>query len=174
MQTEVPGYVRHEAQIQNSVQVKGGTNWDLSRSALPTPISPAADPQPIRPVQTSDCNCNLAKPKGSTAYLPMHQVPSHSPEVTVRFAKGAVLLTGSAQQELKKLPKHSTVVVTGHADSHEKTADTVATKRAESVARALRKNGVTVYAVKSFGAMLPVDTDGEHAEINRRVEVFTR
>jgi len=174
MQTEVPGYVRHDNHIQNSVQVKGGTNWDLSRGAIPTPIAPAPAPEPQRPSQADDCNCNLAKTQGSTAYLPKHQMPSHAPEVTVRFARGAVLLSGNAQQELKKLSKTGAVVVAGHADSREKSASVLSKKRAESVARTLRKNGVNVEAVKSFGATLPLSKDATGTDVNRRVEIFTK
>jgi biotin operon repressor len=175
MQTDVPGYVRYDTHVQNSVQVKGGTNWDLSRGALPTPIAPAPDPEPVRPAPAAEpCQCNLAQPKGTTAYLPQHHMPAHAPDVTVRFARGAVLLSGGAQGQLKKLPHHSTVVVAGHADSREKAADSLAKKRADVVARTLRKNGVTVEAVKSFGAELPLSQDAKRTDANRRVEVFTR
>jgi hypothetical protein len=174
MQTDVPGHVRYDTHVQNSVQVKGGTNWDLSRGALPTPIAPVAAPDPIRPAPTTDCACNLAKPNGSTAYLPQHHIPAHAPDVTVRFARGAVLLSVGSQSELKKLPHHGTVVVAGHADTREKSSDALAKKRAEAVARALRKNGIKVDAVKSFGATLPLSESDTRVDSNRRVEVFTQ
>lgn len=174
MQTDVPGYVRHDTHVQNSVQVKGGTNWDLSRGALPTPIASLPDPEPIRPAPASDCACNLAKQNGSTAYLPQHHIPAHAPDVTVRFAQGAVLLSGGAQGELKKLPHRGAVVVAGHADAREKSSDALAKKRAEAVARALRKNGIKVDAVKSFGSTLPISENDTRTDSNRRVEVFTQ
>lgn len=92
----------------------------------------------------------------------------------MRFARGAVLLSSGAQGELKKLPRHRTVVVAGHADEREKSSDALAKKRAEVVARALRKNGIKVEAVKSFGATLPISESSTRTDSNRRVEVFTR
>jgi len=173
MQIDVPAYVSYDTHVQNSVQVKGGTNWDLSRGALPTPIATLPDPEPKRPSPSADCDCNLAKKVGSTAYLPQHHIPEHAPNVTVRFARGAVLLSGGSQAELKKLPRQG-VVVAGHADPTEKAPVALAKKRAEAVARTLRKNGIPVEAVKSFGADLPIVGGEKRPDTNRRVEVFTR
>ena len=41
----VPAHIRVPAHVQNHVLVESGTNWDLSRSALVTPIVPVTDVQ---------------------------------------------------------------------------------------------------------------------------------
>ena len=37
---EVPGYVTYQPTEQNGAHVVGGSNWDISRSAVETPITP--------------------------------------------------------------------------------------------------------------------------------------
>ena len=170
--TEVPGYIRHENHTQNAVQVQGGTNWDLSRSAVTTPIAPAVDPVPQR--GASDCACDLGAVRAATAYLPQHRMPDYAPDVTVRFSRNAVLLSGSAQRDLRTVSRQSRVIVAGHADTREKNAGTLAQKRADAVARELKKRGVKVESVKAFGATLPLTDAASRADVNRRVEVFSR
>lgn len=37
---EVPGHITYQPTEQNGVHVVGGSNWDISRSAVETPITP--------------------------------------------------------------------------------------------------------------------------------------
>lgn len=168
MLIEVPAHVQQEHHVQNAVQVKGGTNWDLSRSAVATPISALPDPQPER-ITPSDSSSAWR-----STYLPQHRMPEHAPNVVVRFGKGAAIVSGSAQRDLKGLRKGAHVIVAGHSDSREKSASDLAQRRAEAVARQLRKQGVSVDAVRHFGGSLPVTDAITRASDNRRVEVFVQ
>lgn len=141
---EVPGYVRHIDVKQNHVQVQGGSNWDLSRSAIETPITPLEDPEPIR-VEASD------------AYAPT--------VATVSFKKGSAVVPKAALKELKSFEGVNSVTVTGFADVKEKNAEQLAKKRAQSVAKYLKK--VPSVAVKTA----PVAN--ESAVSNQKVEVTT-
>lgn len=139
---EVPGYIRHVDVRQNHVQVQGGSNWDLSRSALETPITPLEDPEPIR-VEKSD------------AYAPT--------AVTVSFKKGSAVVPKAALKELKSFDGVHSVTVTGFADIKEKSAEKLAEKRAQAVAKQLKK--VPSVEVKTA----PVDR--KSAVSNQKVEV---
>lgn len=173
---EVPGYVVIEDHTQNSVQVKGGTNWDLSRSAITTPIAPLPDPEPRRPSPpAADCNCELRRAEPKTQYLPEHRMPSHTPAAVLRFAKNSVILSSTSQKALKsQIRAGEDIVVAGHADPSEKNPVRLSLKRAEAAAKQLKKRGVQVAEVKGFGAMLPLTENAARASTNRRVEVFSR
>ncbi len=164
---EVPAQVQHVDHVRNGVKVQGGTNWDLSRSALATPIAPMADPQAIRPAGVSDEVLAL------TPYLPQHKMPGQAPSPVVKFTLNNVALPAHAQKALKSIPRGVSVVVAGHADANEKNPAVLAKKRAEAVAAYLRKTGKQVEAVRSFSDDLPLAQSPLKAQANRRVEVFT-
>lgn len=157
---EVPGHVQYQQTVQNGVVVLGGSNWDLSRSAVATPIAPApvsADPE---------------RAAGATPYAPSHRMPERAPDIKVTFAANSATLKAAEQAKLKSLPKNVTIVVAGHADPDEKNPKTLARQRAAAVASYLAKQGKKPEAAKSFGADLPVGQSALLAPENRRVEVF--
>lgn len=162
MLIEVPAQVIYQETVQNYVVVKGGTNWDLSRSAVTTPIAPLV-------AGSGDSEVVAA----STGYRPEHRMPSYAPDVTVTFSKNSAKLSAAALSALKQLPAKSQVVVAGHADSDEKKPTTLAKQRANVVAAYLKKKGYKVEANKAFSAELPLTNSNFKAEANRRVEVFT-
>lgn len=164
---EVPAQVQYVEEVRNGVRVQGGTNWDLSRSAVATPIAPMADPQAIRPAGVSD------EVLPYTLYLPQHKMPGQAPHPVVKFTVNNAALPAAAQKALRAIPKGVSVVVAGHADPHEKTPAKLAKRRADVVAGYLRKTGKQVEAVRSFADDLPVAQSPLKAQANRRVEVFT-
>lgn len=158
---EVPAHVQHVDHTSNGVQVRGGTNWDLSRTAVETPISRVADPQPVRPA------ADLA-PK----YLPSAE--AHSTQaVTVQFGINSAVVPATAQKLLKKIPKGSTVTVTGHSDAAEKEPALTAERRADAVANFIRKQGSTVESSKALSTHVPA-AGAKGAAGNRRVEVLVK
>ena len=157
---EVPAYVRHENVVQNQVQVEGGTNWDLSRTAAETPIAVLPDPPPPVPQ--------------FPGYLPEMHMPSAEPDVTAHYPKNSMLVSRQAGVALKALTPHSKVLVAGHADFDEHAPAHLAQRRAQAVAAMLKRQGHKVEAVRSFADEVPKTEDPEKAELNRRVEVFER
>lgn len=164
MLAQVPGYVREQTVVENHVTVQGGSNWDLSRSALETPVSelPALMPKQM-PVAA-----------GATKYLPSDEMPMFVPNETLHFARNSVFLTREDVQLLDSLPRHGIAVVAGHADSHERRPDFLAKRRAEVVARHLERRGVEVEEVRSFGDELELSDSPFDANKNRRVEVWEK
>lgn len=169
MYQEVPAHVQHVDQTRNGVAVKGGTNWDLSRSAVATPIAPAKDADPRR----AHCDCSAPVLPG-TPYAPEHRMPAMDPVVTLHFSPGSSVMRVSDARALARLRKGATVVIAGHADGAERGPRALAEARAKRVAEHLRRAGKKVEAVRSFGAELPLAEDLLQAEHNRRVEVFVR
>lgn len=157
---EVPAYVRHENVVQNQVQVAGGTNWDLSRTAAETPIAMLPDPPPPVPQ--------------FPGYLPEMRMPAGEPDVTVHYPKNSMLVSRQAAVSLKALAPRSKVLVAGHADFDEHTPARLAQRRAQAVATMLKRQGHKVEAIRSFADEVPKTEDPEKAELNRRVEVFER
>ena len=158
---EVPGHVQYQQTVQNGVVVLGGSNWDLSRSAVATPIAPA-------PMSSADAE----RAAGVTPYAPSHRMPERAPDLKILFGSNSASLKAAEQAKLKALPKNVTIVVAGHADPDEKNPKTLAKQRAAAVASYLARQGKKPEAAKSFGADLPVGQSALLAPDNRRVEVF--
>lgn len=159
---EIPAHVQHESFVQNTVTVQGGTNWDLSRTAVETPITRLPEPEPVIP------------PVPSNGYAPENGMPEGQPTVVVNYGPNSVILSKQAAAELKALSKKSTVIVAGHADQNEKHPASLAQRRAKAVAATLRRQGHKVEAVKSFSAEIPKSYLDDGVAENRRVEVFER
>jgi len=144
---EVPAFVQHTDHVRNAVQVKGGKNWDLSRSALETPITQLVDPEPV-PVE----------PAAASA-------PSYAPTaVSVPFARNSQVVPQSGVKALKSLKGLESVTVTGHADKSEKTPKKLAKLRADAVAKRLRSAGVDTQ-------VRTADLAPSSSVANRRVDV---
>lgn len=158
---EVPAQVYYEQKVTNGVVVQGGSNWDLSRSAIATPIS-----APINQVAEGDALLEL------TPYRPEHRMPARKADLTVNFAANTSKIPVSSQKALAALPKNVTVVVAGHADRDEKNPKAIAKARAQAVTAFLKKKGKKIEASRSFGSELPLAKSLLKAPENRRVEVF--
>lgn len=164
---EVPAYVQHESQVQTGIQVRGGTNYDLSRSAVPTPLTPirVVEPPPPAPVP-------LPKNLDVTEYLPVDGMPSGQAKSVVEFGRNsAVLPAGAVDAKTAKSVRAKAVVVAGHADSGESDPAKLAKARADAVAKALKKYGAKPQ-VKAFAADRELTDVPEYRTRNRRAEVF--
>lgn len=159
---EVPAQIKYEQQTVNSVVVSGGSNWDLSRSAVTTPISP---------IVGAGGSSGMG---GMTLYAPQHRMPNEPPYMVLTFSKNAAILNRSSLGKLNALPRKSRIVLAAHADPEESSADSLSRRRLENVAAQLRKKGHSVEVTRHFGALLPLTDDPFHLEMNRRVELFVR
>lgn len=148
---EVPGHVQLQDHVQNQVQVRAGNNWDLSRSAVATPIAQLKDPEPIA-VETPVSPYEAAAAAGPVAVVSFRQNSSVVSAQGVKALASAKELTGK-------------LYVNGYADAKESKPLALSLKRAEAVARRLRTKGVEV-EVQAQGAEKP----SSHG--NRRVEVL--
>jgi outer membrane protein OmpA-like peptidoglycan-associated protein len=166
MPVDTPAYVQQPSFVTNGVKVQAGTNWDVSRTAVATPIVPLADPQPVHPSATEGVR------HAFTQYQPSDRVPLHQPSLSVGFSGGGALLTAEARGALRSLSRGEVYVVIGHADHDERHAELVSRQRANTVAAQLKRQGFKVAAVKSFGhrrALTPAS-----AGANRRVDIVIR
>lgn len=145
---EVPAHVQLQTQTRNYVSVQGGTNWDLSRSAVATPIAQLADPAPVR-IESPVSALEVAAAKPANA--------------TVEFRNNSSVVPRSGLKALQPVLEHKQLLVTGHASDKETRPVELSLKRAESVARYLRSKGAKV-EVRASGS----EFVGEPA---RRVEV---
>lgn len=167
MNIEVPLHVKNPPAIQRNVQVSGGTNWDLSRSAVQTPIRQLPDPEPVRVVEDPSWS------KLATEVLPSYGmsdgIPQGSPSIST-FAPRQATVSKSATKQLKALSKSKTYLVVGHADDEERSPSKLSWARAKNVAALLKRSGHQVAVVKAFGADRPASRT--EASANRRVEVY--
>jgi hypothetical protein len=159
MITEVPGHVATAAYVQNHTQVIGGTNWDLSRTAVETPLSPLPDPAPRTITPVADCAC----------YAPQGGIPSYAPNAIFQFGRNSVLLSTTVLQQLKRLP-YKVDIVAGYASPDEQNPKQLAKKRAEVVTRQLKQYGKLVGAAKSFTVRVPATI--EDFPNSQRVAVY--
>lgn len=165
---DVPHQIKAPPAIQRNVQVSGGTNWDLSRSAIATPIQQLADPEPVRiaaPVEDG----SWAQVETLPNYTSADNIPKVAPSVST-FARKQATVSKAATKALKSLSKKKEYIVVGHADSDEPSPSKLSWARAKSVAAVLKRSGLKVREVKAFGADRPASRS-EYAA-NRRVEVY--
>lgn len=137
---DVPSHVRYTDSVQSSVLVKGGTNWDLSRSALETPVQFIE----IKP----PASARVKEKPPSVWNLPSLE--------TVYFRPGSIFLAKSDLAKLRKVARGSHVIVTGFASSEEKHPEELASRRALAASAYLGRVGVKVDTVKSLSDSLQV------------------
>ncbi|MBC8737248.1 hypothetical protein F6X40_10555 [Paraburkholderia sp. UCT31] len=126
---DVPAYVVNPPVIDQHVRIEGGTNWDLSRSAVATPVYPVLDPLPVR--ADSDLSLNRAR-------LGM----------VVRFAPNSARLPADFHKALKQLPTHAQFIVKGVKSQKEKAG--VSNARQRAVEDALTKAGFTISSGEGY------------------------
>jgi outer membrane protein OmpA-like peptidoglycan-associated protein len=163
---DVPLHITNPPSIQRHVQVSGGTNWDLSRSAVQTPIQQLPDPAPVRLEQDG----NWAKlSEILPAYTAADGIPQGVPSFST-FGPKQATVSKAATKALQSLSKKKQYVVVGHADADEASPSKLAWARANNVAAVLKRSGHKVKVVKAFGAERPASRSENSA--NRRVEVY--
>jgi outer membrane protein OmpA-like peptidoglycan-associated protein len=137
---EVPLHITNPPAIQRHVQVSGGTNWDLSRSAVQTPIKQLPDPVPVRIEQDSDwAKFSEVLP----GYTSADSMPQSIPSISTFGAKQATV-SKAATKALQSLSKKKTYVVVGHADDDEASPSKLSWSRANNVAAVLKRSVPTV------------------------------
>lgn len=163
---DVPLQIINPPSIQQNVRVEGGTNWDLSRSAVPTPIQQLPDPEPV----VNNWVQEVVEPAEDShpGYTARDGVPASTPTL-YQFAAGKAVVAKADQAALKALSKKVQYVVVGHAAGPEVSPSKLAWSRANSVAAALRRSGHKVLSVKAFSSSKPRSTE---EAANRRVEVY--
>lgn len=157
---EVPAHVQHQNHVQNGVRVIAGTNWDLSRSAVGTPIQALPDPVPVKASTVIEEAPLTTKSEVAKAAM------------EVSFGLNSGQLTFSAQKALNSLKSGGAVQIVAHADSYEKSPTAVANKRVAAVKTYLLKRGVEVRSAVSKADTEPKSSDVASGRANRRVEVF--
>lgn len=166
MAADVPAHIAHPTVVQNGVKVQAGSNWDLSRGAVATPIvtlpEPVATPAPAPAVEVLP----------HTRYVNADKMPANAPLVVVRFDTGASVVEQASRADMRQLDKSVSYVVGGHASANEKNSELAARKRANAVAAEMKKLGFKVVAIKSFGERRPLTLDETAAAANRRVDVI--
>jgi hypothetical protein len=167
MAADVPGYVNLPSYVQNSVRVSAGTNWDLSRGAVSTPIVVLVE-APL-PLQVELASVLQEGPK-LTSYRLADNVPPSEPVSTAMFGRNETAPRINLDNSGVVLSKLEKYLVVGHAGTEEKQPELTARKRANAIASNMKKQGLKVAAVKSFGARRPID-DGSSSP-NQRVEIF--
>lgn len=118
---DIPAHVVNPTVVTNHVLVQGGTNWDLSRSAVETPLYPAA---PVVPA--------AQKPAYTSKQLFMK----------VHFLKGSAAVPKDIANFVKMLPKGSTVAL-GTIDAVQG-SKTLFAKRKAALVAVLNKEGYNV------------------------------
>lgn len=161
MPVDVPAYVLDPPRIENHVQVVGGNNWDISRSARVTPLVVIL-PSTLATNDKTDAAEDLAKGK----------VPPGPPILTVQFSEQSSSVPGRDRARLLKLSKNSPLVIVGHADARESDADRLSRARVDAIATLLRAEGFLIVLVKAVGTTQPTLDSGKYPAQNRVVEVF--
>lgn len=171
---DVPAHVQlSESRTQNNVSVRGGSNWDITRGTIATPIVAEV----VEEVRRSPyaMGPRPATILDRTPYTIHHEMPvGMDPDRTVYFDKNKEALTADAKSLLRTIPKGSEVILAGHSDSRETNTPTITEKRLDQVAKLLEDHGVKVEKRHNFGAKLQLSEEGKYSEVNRRVEVFVR
>ena len=121
---DVPAHVVEPTFIENHVEVQGGTNWDISRSAVETPITPLADPVPVR----DSLDPNPANRQPAQIFMVVH------------FSPGSTRLPPEMSTAITKLPPGAVVGLRSYSHAGAR----VAAHRREAVRAALVDQGFTV------------------------------
>jgi outer membrane protein OmpA-like peptidoglycan-associated protein/opacity protein-like surface antigen len=123
---------------------------------------------------TSDCSVRLIAPAPPPAQA-VSCLAGGFPRNLSRLTNVDKACLDDVVQRLKTDPR-ARVIVIGHADSHERSADAVGQQRAAAVKGYLTQAGVedARITIKSAGSTKPLDTGGDVAAQarNRRVEVW--
>lgn len=150
---EVPNHQVHENRVVNGVSVVGGTNWDLSRTAVVTPITqyatPAPPPQPVLEIPQD------------RKYQAQLGLPVEAASLEVTFKPGQRTLTKAQRDGLALIPAGNQAVVVAYGANKRELA--LANARAKQVAQELKRRGVVVHDTKAHNAA---------AGLENRLEVY--
>jgi hypothetical protein len=121
---DVPAHVVEPTFIENHVEVQGGTNWDISRSAVETPLTPLADPTPVQ----EGLAANPSSRQAAQIFMVVH------------FAASSTRLPAELTEAITKLPPGAVVGLRSISSGGRR----MAAQRREAVRIALVDQGFTV------------------------------
>lgn len=122
---DIPAHVVSPAVIKNHVQIQGGTNWDLARSAVETPIYELSDPKPAVNSQAE------ARPGLSLA-------------LKVKFKHHSAAVPHALAQHFKSLPKGAVLVLWSNPATKDSAIVKLNNTRVQMLKRAFEQQGFTV------------------------------
>jgi len=184
--TFVPSHITHSNHISNGVIVKGGSNWDPSRQALETPITPSTPPQLPTPQQhknsstapssvpldtsTAQCYCTPVFLNGP--YSPHDGLPSKAPSLSLNFESNTTTLsTRQKAQLLSEIPPNRGVIIAAHSSVNETNPSVISKQRATHIANFLKSQKIKVFFTESFGTQRPLPNPQTVSE-NQRVDIW--
>lgn len=164
---DTPAHVQHSSQFENGVLVVGGTNYDLSRGGVATPVYQVRELPPVQ--ATPQAQAQPQKPLERTPYEAQHAMPEGEPLLTLRFDAGSAVLSKQMVKDLRKLPKNKKFIIAAHADTWEGAPRDIAKERAAATLKIL---GPKASRAAAFADILPLSALPGDAGLNRRVEIF--
>lgn len=165
---DTPAHIQHVDRLENGVNVRGGTNYDLGRGGVSTPVVRMPDPVPVMPAAAIEFV--PAADLERTPYEAKHRVPDAAPLMTLNFARNGVVLSSEQKKMLGAVKKGQRLIVVGHADPQESTPAAAAKERARVVSKQIK--GSRIERAVSYADSLPLSANPFNSEKNRRVEVF--
>lgn len=148
IEINVPATYKEQSQISNGIMVEGGTNVDLSRTAVPTPISPYV---PVNQGLSSGIPAAVDTPVESpiASIFRLNNIPDKNPSVSIEFKANSYKLSKKDKQLiLKNVKKSDTVYVLGFANASEPSKVKITDLRAKEVTSFLKANKIKV--VKAY------------------------
>ena len=167
-----PAYVVEESKNSNGVIVVGGSNWDLSRSAVETPVTKLTTPQnsSVKPCYCEPTDTNYS----GSAYMVKDLLPAREPDFSLNFSKQSFTLSAESKKIIASLPSDKGVILAGNSSSLESSPSDLAAKRVAEVAKALKARGIKVYFTDSFGASRPATNQQGLEFKNSRVDMWVQ
>lgn len=172
MTNTTPAYVIEDSKNSNGVIVVGGSNWDLSRSAVETPVT-KLNTTPQAGVKPCYCQPADATYSGS-AYLVKDLVPAREPDFSFNFLKNSAVLATDSKKMISNLPLDKGVIVSGNSAANEANPSELASKRVNEVVKALKARGIKVFFSDSFGAARPATNQPGLEFKNSRVDLWVQ
>lgn len=132
---DTPVHVNHAPQEENSVSVKGGTNWIPQTTRPVSSIKKLEDPAPSK---EDIAKTKAEMPSAVVEYLDYTQTNAANYMDTLIFSKDCWKLSHKHVAQLRKIPKDKNgYLVIGHARPDEKNPVELSEKRAANIARVL-------------------------------------
>lgn len=163
---DVPAHIQYMDTVHSAVLVKGGTNWDLSREALESPVHFVEVKPPYSPPVPVSSSPSSPLAWGAPA--------GYTKAETIYFRPNSTYLSKSDFVKLRNLKRGEHAVVSGHSSKGEKNPEGIASRRALEVSRVLNRQGVLVDSVRTLSDSVPAEGAGSDSALDRRVEVFEK
>jgi len=140
---DIPAHVINQSYVENNIKVQGGTNWDLSRSAIETPVT-ELPPEPVPEIKAKE----VTPPKKETPDLYMR----------IHFAGGSYKLPDSLPKYLSDIPSGFLVTLRGNSSSNPKN-QALLQKRVQAITNQLDKNSLIAAPATAFVFDKPISGD---------------